>query len=265
MDPAYVKFMMCQCLLNRADFGLSVGCMNLVYSVFLLLFWLVELIKSLDNYPVKWVVLYGFNIMFNVITMMRIVKRESVSVFYWACGTGALLIFRIYHLYYVPDIFYLARCELYIISNIFVDVYIVLSLMIMVYVMCGLYLEPDRMFPKEDMANNYIYNPEAASQNVGTLHEKLKEKRLEMTREMEIMAEVEHKNEVKDDSEMDELNRKVILKLAAIMEDDTESTPGTSCEPTAPDEADSYSQELFPEPTAPPESKLSFDEDFHCE
>ncbi|KAH8254979.1 hypothetical protein KR038_005534, partial [Drosophila bunnanda] len=264
MDPACVKFMMCQCLSNRADLGLSVGCTNLVYSMFLFLFWLVELIKSLDNYPVKWVVLYGFNIMFNVITMMRIVKRESVSVFYWACGTGALLIFRIYHLYYVPDIFYLARCELYIITNIFVDVYIGLSLLVMVYVMYGLHLEPGRMLPKEDMDNNYVFNPEAAAQNVGKLHEKLKEKKIEMVREMEIMAEIERKDEVENDAEMDELNRKAILKLAGIMAEDNRSSSGPSCEPTAPDEADTYSQEVFPEPTAPPESKLSFDEDFHC-
>ncbi|KAH8290998.1 hypothetical protein KR054_007664, partial [Drosophila jambulina] len=267
MDPAYVKFMMCQCLLNRADWGLAVGCMNVVYSIFLFLFWLVELLKSLDNYPVKWVVLYGFNIMFNVITMMRIVKRESVSVFYWACGTGALLMFRVYHLYYVPDAFYLALCELYILSNIFVDVYIGLSLVAMVYVMCGLHLEPGRMFPKEDMVNDYVYNPEAAAQNMEQLHEKLKEKRLEMVREMENMAQIESKDEVENDSEMDEMNRKVILKLAGIMEDEAQfsSSPSQPCEPTAPEEMDSYDQELFPEPTAPPESKLSFDEDFHCE
>ncbi|KAH8252702.1 hypothetical protein KR032_001376, partial [Drosophila birchii] len=265
MDPAYVKFMMCQCLLNRADWGLAVGCMNVVYSLFLFLFWLVELIKSLDNYPVKWVVLYGFNIMFNMITMMRIIKRESVSVFYWACGTGALLIFRIHHLYYVQDKFYLARCDLYIISNMFVDVYIGLSLLVMVYVMCGLHLEPSRKYPKEDMVNDYVYNPEATSQDVEQLHEKLKNKRLEMVKEMEMMSEMEHKDEVENDSEMDELNRKVILKLACIMEDETPSSPSPPCEPTAPEEVDLYSKELFPEPTAPPESKLSFDEDFHCE
>ncbi|KAH8337044.1 hypothetical protein KR059_012676, partial [Drosophila kikkawai] len=274
MDPAYVKFMMCQCLLNRADWGLAVACLNVLYSIFLFLFWLVELIKSLDNYPVKWVLLYGFNIMFNVITMMRIVKRESISVFYWACGTGALLLFRIYHIYYVKDVFPLAGCQAYMISNQILDAYILLSLVVMVYVMWGLHREPDRMFPKEDMVNDYVYNPEPTDQNVEQLYEELEDKRLEMIREMikgkETKAEIDHIDEVENCTEMDDLNSKVILKLAGIKEEETASSPSPSpipslhCEPTAPEVMDSCSLKFCPEPTAPSESHLSFDDVFCC-
>jgi len=73
------------------------------------------------DYPVKWVLLYGFNVVFNVITMMRIVKRESSSVFYWMCETAALLIFRVHHIYYHPDEFWLAKSELYRVTNIIID------------------------------------------------------------------------------------------------------------------------------------------------
>lgn len=133
----------------------------------------------------------------------------------------------------------------------------------MLYVLCGLHLEPDRMFPKADMVNDFKYDPQAAAQKEGQLHEKLKEKRLEMVREMEMNEEMEKQQELEkeENSEMEELN-KAMLKLAAIMEEDkAQSNP----EPTAPEEVDLYSQELFPEPTAPPESRLFLDEDFHCE
>jgi len=49
MDAAYVKFMMCRCLMNRADWGLAIGCMNIVYSFFLFQFWAVELFRSLNS------------------------------------------------------------------------------------------------------------------------------------------------------------------------------------------------------------------------
>lgn len=65
--------------------------------------------------------LYGFNMMFNVIAMIRIVKRESISVFYWMCETGALLIFRVHHIYYNVDEFWLAKYSLYRVCNIIID------------------------------------------------------------------------------------------------------------------------------------------------
>ncbi|XP_017077026.1 uncharacterized protein LOC108111900 [Drosophila eugracilis] len=268
MDAAYVKFMMCQCLMNRADWGLAIGCMNVVYSFFLFQFWAVELIRSLDSeyYPVKWVLLYGFNVMFNVITMMRIVKRESISVFYWMCETGALLIFRMHHLYYQEDDFWLAQRELYKVSNIMLDAYIGISLLAMVYVMLGLDLEPDIEFLEEEMVNDCKFNPRVVEKSV-----QKEEEVLEGAREMEKEQQLAKQKELENDREMEELNRKATLKLADIEEARTlsveELTP--PIEPTAPEEepypASYFLVNEYPEPSAPPESQLSLDEEFFCE
>ncbi|XP_017014394.2 uncharacterized protein [Drosophila takahashii] len=250
MDAAYVKFMMCQCLINRADWGLAIGCMNVVYSFFLFQFWMVELIKSAGNYPVKWVLLYGFNVMFNVITMMRIVKRESAAVFYWMCETGALLIFRLHHIYFHEDEFWLVKSELYKVSNIIIDVYIGLSMLAMIYVMCGLRFEPDRSFPEGEMVNDCKFDPEAVKKAVQTDGENVFEK-----------SEGHHIENVLG---MEELNRKAMPKLA-----DLEDKTTPRFEATAPVEeslpSGIFSIHEIPEPSAPPESKLSLDEDFFNE
>ncbi|XP_017134010.1 uncharacterized protein LOC108150383 [Drosophila elegans] len=241
MDAAYVKFMMCQCLVNRADWGLAVGCMNVVYSFFLFQFWVVELVKSLENYPVKWVLLYGFNVMFNVITMMRIVKRESVSVFYWMCETAALLIFRIHHLYYNEDDFWLAKSNLYHASNIVIDVYTGLSMLAMIYVICGLRLDPDRQVPdEEEMLDHCKFDPQAAAAKAASQKEKVLERPLVKEKEVEKCQ-----------------------KLADLVEERSFSSQEFTmpCEPTAPEEE----VHEIPEPSAPPESTFSFYEDFSYE
>ncbi|KAH8347908.1 hypothetical protein KR084_002318 [Drosophila pseudotakahashii] len=258
MDAAYVKFMMCQCLINRADWGLAIGCMNVVYSFFLFQFWMVELIKSADNYPVKWLLLYGFNVAFNVITMMRIVKRESSAVFYWMCETGALLIFRLHHIYCHEDTFWLAKSELYKVTNIVIDgecdlskteksfiiilaVYIGLSMLAMIYVMCGLRFEPDRTFPEDEMVKDCRFDPEAVKK----------------------AGQIDLKEELDSVREVEELSHKALQKLADL----EDVTP--PFEATAPEEESSPSGTFLiheiPEPSAPPESKLSLDEDFFNE
>ncbi|XP_016940330.3 uncharacterized protein [Drosophila suzukii] len=260
MDAAYVKFVMCQCLINRADWGLAIGCMNVVYSFFLLQFWVVELIKFPDHYPVKWVLLYGFNVVFNVITMMRIVKRESSSVFYWMCETAALLIFRVHHIYYHPDEFWLAKSELYRVTNIIIDVYIGLSMLGMFYIICGLRLQPDRTFSEEEMVNDCKFDPEAAKKAEQTDKEESCEgesERGQLAKQKEL--------------EMKELNRKAILKLADLEDGRTHCSQELAppFEPTAPEEESLSSGIIFihetPEPSAPPESQLCLDEDFFCE
>ncbi|KAI8035830.1 uncharacterized protein LOC128256648 [Drosophila gunungcola] len=259
MDAAYVKFMMCQCLVNRADWGLAVGCINVVYSFFLFQFWVVELVKSLANYPVKWVLLYGFNVMFNVITMMRIVKRESMSVFYWMCETAALLIFRIHHLYYKEDDFWLAKSHLYRASNIVIDVYIGLSMLAMIYVMFGLRLDPDRQFPdEEEMLDHCKFDPQAAAAKAATQKEKVFESQKE--NENEPLAK---EKEVENVYDIEELDQHAIQKLADLVEKRAFSSQEVTmpCEPTAPEEE----VHEIPEPSAPPESTLSFDEDFFYE
>ncbi|KAH8402103.1 hypothetical protein KR009_009743, partial [Drosophila setifemur] len=250
MDAACVKFVMWQCLLNRADWGLTIGFLNIVYSFVLVQLWIVIFFQYMESkyYSVKWVLLYGFNIMFNVITMMRIVKRESISVFYWICETSALLIFRIHHLYNQLDDFWLAKEEVYIIVNKVIDGYIFLSLLAMIYVMCGLHSESDRLFPQEDEINDHKHGPEAKTlqgqENVETI--------------------IEQNLEPHIDREMEELNRKANLKLATMMEEKSLSSREElpPCEPTAPPEDISEIHQIHCEPSAPPESKLSLDEDF---
>ncbi|EDV37996.1 uncharacterized protein Dana_GF13733, isoform A [Drosophila ananassae] len=239
MDGAYLKFMMCQCLLNRADWGLAIGCTNCVLSFCLFHFWLVELVKSMENYAVKWVVLYGCNVMFNVITMMRIVKRESISVFYWFCGTVAVLIFRIHYLYVDEDDFWLAKRDMYKVCNIVTDVYIFVSLLVMIYVMWGLHLEPDRLYPKEEMVNNCKHDPKEGQED----------------------NEMEKEEQQQDiDMEMDELNEKANQKLASIVELEESFQDRQSIAPTAPED---YGFEEVCEPSAPPESNFSLEIDFN--
>ncbi|SPP73650.1 uncharacterized protein LOC117592270 [Drosophila guanche] len=190
MDAIYVKLLMCRCLVNRADWGLVIGCINVVYSIFLLNFWLVELFRSQHDYPVKWVLLYGFNIMFNVITMMRIVKRETISVFYWFCETAALLLFRIHFTYVESDFFWLTYSIWFLPINLPLDTYISLSLLAIVYVVCGLHLEPERQFPKELMRNDYKYDPEAEAA-AAKKAARDKQDRLERHRERELSKQKE--------------------------------------------------------------------------
>ncbi|XP_039480766.1 uncharacterized protein LOC120444867 [Drosophila santomea] len=258
MDAAYVKFVLCQCLINRVDWGLAIGCMNIVYSFFLFQFWSVELFRCLRHYPIKWVLLYGFNIMFNVIVMMRIVKRESISVFYWMCETGALLIFRIHFIYYNKDDFWLGKREFYHVSNIVIDVYIGLSLLAMIYVICGLRLKLEAQFPDEEMAKDCIFDPEMAKKAV----QKHKDELLARQREEEQQGQLE------SDREMEELNRKAALKLAQLEEEEG-SQSSLEITPTAPDEENVYSSiflpQDFPGPSAPPESALSIESDFWYE
>ncbi|XP_043645009.1 uncharacterized protein LOC122614509 [Drosophila teissieri] len=254
MDAAYVKFMLCQCLINRADWGLALGCMNIVYSFFLFQFWSVELFRCLHNYPIKWVLLYGFNIVFNVIVMTRIVKRESISVFYWMCETGALLIFRVHFLYYNEDDFWLAKHDYYHVSNLVIDVYIGLSLLAMIYVICGLRLNLEGQFPEAEMGRDCKFDPEMAKRAA----QRHKEEFLAMKEEEE-----EKQRQLESDLEMEESNRKAALKLAQLEEE------GSLCSlvitPTAPDEENVYSSIFlspdFPGPSAPPESSLSIEPD----
>ncbi|EDV55168.1 uncharacterized protein LOC6547134 [Drosophila erecta] len=259
MDAAYVKFMMCQCLINRADWGLAIGCMNIVYSFFLFQFWAVELFRSFDNYPIKWVLLYGFNMMFNVIAMMRIVKRESISVFYWMCETGALLIFRVHHIYYNVDEFWLAQRELYRVSNIIIDVYIGLSMLAMIYVMCGLRLKLEGQFPEEAMPNDCKFAPELAKKAAQKNADELS------AREEQQLAQRE---KLESDREMVELNPiEATLKLAHMEEEACLSSQEVT--PTAPEEesfpSSIFLMQDFPEPSAPPESRLSIEPDFWYE
>ncbi|XP_016957841.1 uncharacterized protein LOC108029862 [Drosophila biarmipes] len=259
MDAAYVKLTMCQCLINRADWGLAIGCMNVVYSFFLLQFWAVELIKSGDNYPVKWVLLYAFNVMFNVITMLRVVKRESAAVFYWMCETGGLLIFRVHHIYCHPDEFWLAKSEMYRVTNIIIDVYIGLSMLAMIYVICGLRFEPDRTFSEEELVNDCKLEAEAAKK-----YEKAKRK---VGFEKPIEKEPQL---VEQEMEMQELNRRAMIKLADLEDPDARSlSPQELPAPTAPEEESLPSGIVFihenPEPSAPPKGSLCLDEDFFIE
>ncbi|KMY94976.1 uncharacterized protein LOC6735210 [Drosophila simulans] len=258
MDAAYVKFMMCRCLMNRADWGLAIGCMNIVYSFFLFQFWAVELVRSLNNYTIKWVLLYGFNMMFNVIAMMRIVKRESISVFYWMCETGALLIFRVHHIYYNVDEFWLAESKLYHVCNIIIDAYIGLSLLAMIYVMCGLELESQ--YPEDEMENDCKFDPESAKRAAQKDEAEL------LARNQEEQAHLEQRK-LESDREMEELNRKATLKLAQLEEEGSLSSQEIA--PTAPEEenldSSIFLMQDFPGPSAPPESVLSIEPDFYYE
>nr|XP_043066483.1 uncharacterized protein LOC108131967 [Drosophila bipectinata] len=253
MDGAYLRFMMCQCLLNRADWGLAIGCTNCVLSFCLFQFWLVEFFKSMEtDYPAKWVVLYGCYAMFNVITMMRIVKRESISVFYWICGTVAVLIFRIHYLYVEEDDFWLAKRCIYRISNIVADVYFFVSLLVMVYVMWGLHLESDshRLYPKEEKVNNYKYDREAATKTMQNQNNDMEE-----DEEPEIRT-----RQLNNDLEMEELNERANQKLASILEQVESFQDREVIAPTAPE--DFASLEIY-EASAPPESSYSFEIDFN--
>ncbi|KAH8275571.1 hypothetical protein KR026_010841 [Drosophila bipectinata] len=270
MDGAYLRFMMCQCLLNRADWGLAIGCTNCVLSFCLFQFWLVEFFKSMEtDYPAKWVVLYGCYAMFNVITMMRIVKRESISVFYWICGTVAVLIFRIHYLYVEEDDFWLAKRCIYRVSNIVADGYFFVSLLVMIYVMWGLHLESDshRLYPKEEKVNNYKYDREAATKTMQN-----QDNDMEENEEPEIKTRVYKYKPEKDqqdtcieeqlnnDLEMEELNEKANQKLASILEQVESFEDREVIAPTAPE--DYASLEIY-EASAPPESSYSFEIDFN--
>ncbi|KAH8319669.1 hypothetical protein KR074_003333 [Drosophila pseudoananassae] len=273
MDGAYLRFMMCQCLLNRADWGLAIGCTNCVLSFCLFQFWLVEFFKSMENYPAKWVVLYGCYAMFNVITMMRIVKRESISVFYWICGTVAVLIFRIHYLYVEVDDFWLAKRCIYRISNIVADVYIFVSLLVMIYVMWGLHLESGshRLYPKEEKVNNYKYDREAESKtkqkkqdNAMEDYEKQEKKARSYAYSPEKDPEdtymEEDQKQLDNDLKMEELNERANQKLASILEQVESFQDREVVAPTAPEE---YASLEIYEASAPPESNYSFEIDFN--
>ncbi|XP_041447954.1 uncharacterized protein LOC111075361 [Drosophila obscura] len=202
MDSVYVKFLMCQCLVNRADWGLTIGFINVLYSLYMFHFWVLELFMSQQDYTVKWLLLYGFNVMFNVITMMRIVKRESIAVFYWICETAALLLFHLYYTYACGEFFGQIDNSMFVVLNVTLDVYILLSLLVMIYVMWGLYLEPDRRFPKELMRNNYKYDPEAAAAKKAAEDKK---DRLQRQREREVERETKlEKENFNEEMEMEE-------------------------------------------------------------
>ncbi|XP_016970658.1 uncharacterized protein LOC108038395 [Drosophila rhopaloa] len=244
MDAAYVKFMMCQCLMNRADWGLAVGCINVVYSFFLFIFWVVELVNSLasEYYPLKWVLLYGFNVMFNVITMMRIVERECVSVFYWMCETGALLMFRIYHIYYHEDDFWLVNSGLFRISNIVIDSYIGLSMLAMIYVMSGLHLDSEVEVSEEEVIDDRRLDPQPAGAK--TTAQKDMEKVFEKENEKE--QKLTNQNQLENIPEMKELHYNEIHKLADLVDQGSLQTKETTSvfDPTAPDE-EKASSEVF--------------------
>ncbi|XP_002138407.2 uncharacterized protein [Drosophila pseudoobscura] len=250
MDEIYLQFLLCQCVLNRADWGLTIGCINVMYSFILFNFWGVELARTLHDYPVKWMVLYGFNIMFNIITMMRIVKRESISVFYWFCETAALLLFRLYFTYAQADCFWLTDNQLFFALNLGVDVYIFLSLLVMIYVMWGLHLEQARQFPKEQMRNDYKYDPEAAAAKKAAEE---KNDRLERQRKRELEKEKQ--------LEKDKFNEEI--EMETVFTNDCGHEEEQAYDPSAPEESNLYSVaisehkvEHLRAPTAPNESTL---------
>ncbi|EDX07768.1 GD25341 [Drosophila simulans] len=184
--------------------------------------------------------------MFNVIAMMRIVKRESISVFYWMCETGALLIFRVHHIYYNVDEFWLA------------ETYIGLSLLAMIYVMCGLELESQ--YPEDEMENDCKFDPESAKRAAQKDEAEL------LARNQEEQAHLEQRK-LESDREMEELNRKATLKLAQLEEE--RSLSSQEIAPTAPEEenldSSIFLMQDFPGPSAPPESVLSIEPDFYYE
>jgi len=130
----------------------------------------------------------------------------------------------------------------------------------MFYVICGLRLQPDRIFSEEEMVNDCKFHPEAAKK----AEQQDKEESCEGERDRDQLDK-------QKDLEMQELNRKAILKLADLEEGRSLCSQELAppFEPTAPEEESIPSGIIFihetQEPSAPPESQLCLDEDFFCE
>jgi len=130
----------------------------------------------------------------------------------------------------------------------------------MFYVICGLRLQPDRIFSEEEMVNDCKFHPEAAKK----AEQQDKKESCEGESERGQLAK-------QKELEMKELNRKAILKLADLEEGRSLCSQELAppFEPTAPEEESIPSGIIFihetQEPSAPPESQLCLDEDFFCE
>lgn len=116
----------------------------------------------------------------------------------------------------------------------------------MIYVMWGLHLEPDRLYPKEEMLNNYKYDPNDTKDAV--------------SKDQEDAHMEKDEDQLDNDLQMDEPHEKVNQKLSSIVELEKSFQDRQVIAPTAPED---YGSEEIWEPSAPPESNFSLEIDFN--